>query len=463
MKNKKNNGEDKIFRKKLLKLSLNKVNEISKEMHEEVRSYSKGSPIHSKHFIDLKKENELFFKDFKSSKKNDRLETSDKNSTNPSVFNELFTLYKKRGYKIPKLSLDHNLFENNPLLNSDNAIKEYYSNRYKNEKMINVERINEKNLVYLNKLNSILFHKQDKKLFRSSPKKRKFSVFVEETPDIDLNNYEKENEELQRYISTISNFMEEDSKTRKSFIDWKNHKVYSSIIGNQKIKKKTHLNHLLTPTKGGGSIIQKFTTQPEKVQKEKQKRFSVSKLNFSPLVKMRAANAHHKTVRGVMITNINPSLSDKQNFFSEKARSSKCKQMINLDENPVLFTEGLKTLSKGDLLKKFVESDSKTINVHNKDFTKCINYYLDKYKTDTKNRVRSQIFSNDWSPEKMVQYSKSIARQVKSYNVAEIWKMNSNRVGKYDLMEDKLNKIEKLDKTLSTLDYYFVKKIAPKN
>ena len=123
----------------------------------------------------------------------------------------------------------------------------------------------------------------------------------------------------------------------------------------------------------------------------------------------------------------------------------------------------MKSLSRGNILKKLFASDSQTINIHNKDFKKCINYYLDKYKTHSKNRVHSQIFSSDWSPEKMVQYSKSIARQVKSYNVAEIWKTNSSRVGKYDLMEDKLNQIEKLDKTLSTFDYYIVKKIAPKN
>ena len=102
MKNKKNNGENQIFRKKLLKLSRSKVNDITKEMHEEVSSYSKGSPIHSKNFIDLRQTNELFFKDFKNSKKMDKLGTSDKNSPNPSVFNELFTLYKKRGYNNKK-------------------------------------------------------------------------------------------------------------------------------------------------------------------------------------------------------------------------------------------------------------------------------------------------------------------------------------------------------------------------
>ena len=463
MKNKKNNGENQIFLKKLLKLSRSKVNDITKEMHEEVSSYSKGSPIHSKNFIDLRQTNELFFKDFKNSKKMDKLGTSDKSSPNPSVFNELFTLYKKRGYKIPKLSLDHNIFENNPLLNSDNAIKEYYSSRYKNEKLINVEKTNEKNLVYLNKLNSILFKKQDKKLFRSSPRKRKFSVCLEEKPDVDVNNYEKENKEIQRYITTISNFLEEDSKTRKSFSDRTKCKVYPNMIRNSKTKKNTFVNHLLTPTKGDVSIIQKFTTQSNEIIREKQKRFSISKLNCSPLDKLRTTNAHHKTVRGVMITNVNPNSPDKQNIFSEKAPNNKCKQMINSEEYPVLFTEDLKSLSRGNILKKLFASDSQTINIHNKDFKKCINYYLDKYKTHSKNRVHSQIFSSDWSPEKMVQYSKSIARQVKSYNVAEIWKTNSSRVGKYDLMEDKLNQIEKLDKTLSTFDYYIVKKIAPKN
>ena len=58
MKNKKNNGENQIFRKKLLKLSRSKVNDITKEMHEEVSSYSKGSPIHSKNFIDLRQKSQ---------------------------------------------------------------------------------------------------------------------------------------------------------------------------------------------------------------------------------------------------------------------------------------------------------------------------------------------------------------------------------------------------------------------
>ena len=42
-------------------------------------------------------------------------------------FKDLLLTYKQNGYKIPDLSLEHNIFKINPLLFKDDKINEYYS------------------------------------------------------------------------------------------------------------------------------------------------------------------------------------------------------------------------------------------------------------------------------------------------------------------------------------------------
>ena len=76
---------------------------------------------------------------------------------------------------------------------------------------------------------------------------------------------------------------------------------------------------------------------------------------------------------------------------------------------------------------------------------------------------KTGVYGQMGSPGQIVNYSESIIMKVKNYNVADIWKTNARRVGKDDLVEGRLEKVEKLDKTLSSLDYYIIKKTCPKS
>lgn len=448
-------NDERHFKKKISKINHNRVIQISSEIHKHIRSYSKGSPINTENYKTIRNENNSFIKAFKLAKKKqqeDNCKTSVLSDNN--MFSELYAQYKKRGYKIPKLSLDHNLFENNPLLDKDESIKEFYSNRFKNEKKIDIEKVNEKNLKYLNKLNSILYRKQDNRYFKYNARKRKASLYYDE-PDIDILNgdYEKENEEMKKYINTINDFLDYDKKNRKSFSDLKQGEVF---IRSSSTKKKTYNNPMLTsPTKPHNEIIQRFETQSNELGlTNPRKRFSVTKFTILSPKRNSSRKITYKSNKGVMITNLK--------MFSFKNPNTIAKPPLsNRERYPKIFNDNLNSLSKEQILTTLSLTNTKDININNVNVRDCIDYYFDKYKTN--DSLKEEIYNQNWTPDKMVKYSKSIIRKVRNYNVADIWKTNSSRVGKYDLVEGKLEKVEKLDKTLSSLDYYIIKKTCPKS
>ena len=111
------NGDLEIFRKKLFKLSHRQILKMSSDIHSHVKSFSKNSPIISKKFIKLQQDTENFIDEYKKVRK--RTREKNLSQSNPA-FNELFEKYQEKGYKIPKLTIEHSIFENNPLLNTDN-------------------------------------------------------------------------------------------------------------------------------------------------------------------------------------------------------------------------------------------------------------------------------------------------------------------------------------------------------
>lgn len=448
-------NEDGQYKKKIFKMTHNRVIQISSEIHKHIRSYSKGSPINTETYKTIRNENNSFIKAFKLAKKKQQ-EDNSKTSvlSDNNMFTELYAEYKKKGYKIPKLSLDHNLFENNPLLDKDDDIKEFYSNRLKNEKKIDIEKVNEKNLKYLNKLNSILYRKQDNRYFKYNTRKRKASLYYDEPETEILNgNYIKENEEIKNYINTINEFIDKDKKNRKSFTDLKQGEIF---IRTSRTKKNTYNNPILTsPTKSHNEIIQRFETQSNELgMTNPRKRFSVSKFSIISPKRNSSKKILEKSNRGVMITNLKM-LSLKKPILKERPPLS------NRECYPRIFSDNLDSLSREQILTTLSSNNTKDININNVNVRDCIDYYFDKYKSN--DTLKTEIYNQNWTPEKMVKYSKSIIRKVKNYNVADIWKTNASRVGKYELVEGKLEKVEKLDKTLSSLDYYIIKKTCPKS
>ena len=76
--------------------------------------------------------------------------------TTEQVFQDLIDLYKKKGYKIPNLTIEKNLFSKNPLLiESKQDVDDYYRNNIKKsgEYIVDIDKYNEKNWVFLNKIN----------------------------------------------------------------------------------------------------------------------------------------------------------------------------------------------------------------------------------------------------------------------------------------------------------------------
>ena len=119
----------------------------------------------------LKNENEEFSKQYKK--------ISKRNLGPEDTFREIIGEYKERGYKIPNLTVQHNLFQINPLIESDNGklTDELYSNFLNLNKNENKgKNMAIKSMHYLKKIKDIvetkLFYYEQLK--KNGNKKRNF-------------------------------------------------------------------------------------------------------------------------------------------------------------------------------------------------------------------------------------------------------------------------------------------------
>lgn len=92
-------------------------------------------------YVEIKEDNEQFLSQFKKfGNIKELLQKSNYNKQFPKVentFEDLIKSYKSKGYKIPDLSVKHNLFKPSPLLLENKHIEEYY--RYQEAKNINIK------------------------------------------------------------------------------------------------------------------------------------------------------------------------------------------------------------------------------------------------------------------------------------------------------------------------------------
>ena len=87
-----------------------------------------------------------------------------KNSENSNYsLNELIKYYLKQGYKIPNLDFQHNLFKVNPLIEENSNKMTNYFVTQNGKKLTQKDILLLKSMQYLNKLNKLVFCKQNRK------------------------------------------------------------------------------------------------------------------------------------------------------------------------------------------------------------------------------------------------------------------------------------------------------------
>ena len=123
------------------------------------------------------------------------------NQSIEKIFKDIIPIYKKRGYKIPDLTLKHNLFNRNPLIiETRKDVNRFYENHEvtKGDFIVDVENVNEKNFKYLKKVEKILFNakKNSQQLQNEKVKKKVREAQIQQLDKIIKIEQEKEQEKV---------------------------------------------------------------------------------------------------------------------------------------------------------------------------------------------------------------------------------------------------------------------------
>ena len=120
-----------------------------------INNYSSSS-IKNLYLIQkLKDENDFLIEEWNRNIKKNTLF----NKTTKEIFNDLVIQYEKRGYRIPSLTLENNLFKKSPLLiETKKDVDEFYKNNsdVRGKYIVDMNNFPEKNWNFLKKLKKLL-------------------------------------------------------------------------------------------------------------------------------------------------------------------------------------------------------------------------------------------------------------------------------------------------------------------
>jgi hypothetical protein len=390
-------------------------------MSNTIQSYSKKNNYNIELISKLKSENNMLIKQLNKNivnKKNTEL-----NQSIEKIFKDLIPIYKNRGYKIPDLTLKHNLFNRNPLIiETRKDVNRFYENHEvtKGDFIVDVENVNEKNFKYLKKVEKILFNakKNSQQLQNENVKKKVREAQIQQLDKIIKIEQEKEQEKVN---------LEDCSKLKKDI-----EKVKLSLNQLDKQEKRSQIkieNNFVF----GNLDFKKMLIN--RIKKIKNKPNSSKVLNT--LFDSSISNKRHNTISSTTISSVmkgNPKLiKEKKNvLFTSLLKLNKSKKKKNLEElyNQTKFID----------LKKYknIESDIE-------------DYFSIKY-----NRPVSTMTLDNF-PKEMDYEINRIKQNVNNYNIGEIWGPIYNRIGKLDRLNVISDDLENVDKHLGKIDYEYVK------
>ena len=147
-------------------------------------------------------------------------------------FNDLIKHYLKSGYKIPNLDFEHNLFKVNPLIEENsNKMTNYFLSQHK-RKLSHKDILVLKSLLFLNKLNTLIFCKQKKKRASTVNPLNKAQIkikYYEEKEEI--NKLKEKIEDIKRLI----NQMEIEEKSKKTHFNYSQRNSHQFISSYKKL------------------------------------------------------------------------------------------------------------------------------------------------------------------------------------------------------------------------------------
>lgn len=395
-----------------------------KRMSDTIQTYSKKNNKSLKLINSLKSENDMLIEQLNNNIVKNRVF----NQSVEQIFRDLIPIYKNRGYKIPDLSLKHNLFSINPLIiETRNDVNRFYENHdiTKGDFIIDVENVDEKNFQYLKKLEKICFnYKKNSQLQNDKIKKKVREAEIER-----LDKFLKmEKEKVQKKENKV------DYHQLKKDID----KIKLSLIELDKEKKR-----------GEVKIEEKCVFENldfkkmliSKIKKIKFKRGSSSKADF--------ASNNSKTIT---------STTNETNRLKYLGKSSKGIKQLLLTSIKNIEEKKRKKNKRNDILQNLYE---KTYNTDFKKYNNIQDEVEDYFKYKYERPVSQMTIDN--LPREMSYEINKIKLNANTYSVGENWKSLYNRIGKLDRITKISGNIENLDEHLKKIDYSYVKQTISNN
>ena len=308
-------------------------------------------------------------------------------------FNEIITQYRNIKYKIPTLTTDHNLFNNNPLLLTNKKINEFFQQKIV-QTNINLEE-DEKNVIYMNKLRKYLKERIEKIYENKKDKKITIKNFYGSCIDdeyefkIKKEEYKKKFEKRNTMKRSLFETYEKKSFSNEKEDINKNLKIKSLTSTDLDFSKNQQKNEIKNLKKNNENILN-LIKEFERNNKKKTNTIHTTKNKIDRNIDLLNNPFFYKKLK------YKPGKSSKNvyrfNFFNEIEKMYNKEENLNtLDENSKIENTHIKS--------NLSNLNNSTINVTNE--------------TETTIDGNSNIFNNNIIFKKKLFYLKKSIRKKK--------------------------------------------------
>lgn len=442
------------------------------DLHDYLKKVRKDNEIFKKSTKKLKEENDVFSTTFKKMKNiNTFLHNGNSKYQKLKEFEslrDLFSIYKEKGYKIPNLSPEKEIFKIEPLLESDSFRLVEGFNLYPQSK--------EKNVNYIEKIHTSIEDIINERKGKFIPKKKtnKFRSFSSES----LSSFDEKimNSKLQKKKLKLTK-LNGDEKTFSTNDECNQN--YQTISSQIYPKEKTTIPALLEDIKNLIKLIEQI--RPLQIKPPKRKNISSNTIFSLSPIKPGIESSHYlsqirkKKNSFLGLTNLNSQNVNKSNNGSPTSRKKKgkiCFARTLETDKPHSPNNNLNTLSSNNdivILSKchslheeeFLEYAYKNLR-ENKFLTvfQILKIYLIKYKNLNTKELKAFLDNNHFRSGGILYDIEKIKNKLLKNNISEKSKKIYLSVDNDYKHAAQLTKLALSDKELKNLDKKYVKKLS---
>ena len=350
------------------------------------------------------------------------------NKTTKEIFSDIVNKYEQRGYKIPNLTIENNLFKKSPLLiENKKDVDEFYRTDINTQGnyILDLNEFPEKNWNFLKKLKREIDSKGTKDFFSSAE-----WIQMNNLKDFHMNkkglNEQNEREKLKKDIKNIKLLIEKQEKE----------------------KDKNNIEDYYSRRESQNNIFQKKRKYlPLDIKDLIKRKLIISKTN------------RKKSIHSLKILNFE---NDKKNNIIYRVKSKNYSKTIKgSNKNNKIFgktlitslNENLKNINKNETICSYTETIYNSINKKNlTDFDYVKNdiiKYLKKKNYEITN-MNLDNFNKDFS-ERIY----DIKRKIRKHNLCHKIQMHLSDSGRNGF--NKLKKIHNTEKVIEKMDKYLAK------